>query len=72
VLAAARAAGEPYQVVHFDGHAALTLANAGRRHDALLYARAAPRDAEALGPSAADLTGRARRLIAELEQEPAD
>ena len=51
--------------------AARTLANAGRRHDALLYARAALRDAEAVGPGAADLVGSARRLITALEQEPA-
>jgi tetratricopeptide (TPR) repeat protein len=52
--------------------AALALADAGRRHDALLYARAALRDLEALGPGAATLAGQARQLSTQLEQETAD
>ena len=52
--------------------AAITLMEAGRRHDALLYARAALRDFEAVGPGAASFADQARQLIAELEQEPAD
>ena len=51
---------------------AITLANAGRRHDAMLYARAALRDLETVGPGAATLAGWARRLITQLEQGPAD
>lgn len=50
-------------------NAALTLADTGRRHDALLYARAALRDLEAVGPGAAALAGQARQLITALEQE---
>jgi tetratricopeptide (TPR) repeat protein len=53
-------------------NAALTLANAGRRHDALLYARAALRDFDTVGPGAAARAAQARQLIALLEQEPAD
>ena len=52
-------------------YAALALANAGRRDDAILYARAALRDAEAVGPSAAALAGDARKLITAFEQAPA-
>ena len=52
--------------------AAVALADAGRQHDALLYARAALRDFEAVGPGAADRADRARQLITELEQEPSD
>ena len=52
--------------------AAGTLANAGRQHDALLYARAALRDFEAVGPGAAAQAGQARQLITLLEQESAD
>ena len=52
--------------------AAVTLARSGRQHDALLYARAALRDYEAVGPGAADRAARARQLIALLEQEPPD
>ena len=52
--------------------AAITLAQAGRRHDALLYARAALRDYEAVGPGAAARAGEARQLITLLEQEPPD
>jgi tetratricopeptide (TPR) repeat protein len=48
--------------------AAFALARAGRADDALLYARAALRDHEAVGPSAAGEADRARRLIASLEQ----
>ena len=48
-------------------NAAITLARAGRHHDALLYARAALRDAEAVGPGAADFADQARRLINDLE-----
>jgi tetratricopeptide (TPR) repeat protein len=53
-------------------NAALTLRLAGRHHDAILYARAALRDAETVGTGAAALADKARQLIAELEQEPAD
>jgi tetratricopeptide (TPR) repeat protein len=49
-----------------------TLAAAGRRGDALLYARASLRDLEAVGPGAAVLADRARQLITQIEQEPAD
>jgi hypothetical protein len=52
--------------------AAITLARAGRRHDALLYARAALRDFDAVGPGAAAQANSARQLITELEQEPPD
>jgi tetratricopeptide (TPR) repeat protein len=52
--------------------AAVALMDAGRRHDALLYARAALRDLEAVGPGAAAFADQVRRLIAQLEQEPAD
>ena len=52
--------------------AANTLAQAGRRHDALLYARAALRDLEAVGPGAAALASEVRQLITQLEQEPPD
>ena len=51
--------------------AAITLAIAGRQHDALLYARAALRDFDAVGPGAAARADRARQLITALEQEPA-
>ena len=51
--------------------AAVTLARAGRQHDALLYARAALRDLEAVGPGAAAMAGQVRQLITGLEQEPA-
>ena len=47
--------------------AAITLADAGRRHDALLYARAALRDYEAVGPGAAARADQARQLITRLE-----
>ena len=50
--------------------AAITLANAGRRHDALLYARAALRDYNAVGPGAAAMADQARQLITALEHEP--
>jgi hypothetical protein len=50
---------------------ALTLARAGRRHDALLYARAALRDLQTVGPGAAAEAHRASQLITELEQGPA-
>ena len=53
-------------------NAAITLAGAGRRHDALLYARAALRDLEAVGPGAAARAGQARQLITALEHEPPD
>jgi tetratricopeptide (TPR) repeat protein len=52
-------------------NAALTLAQAGRRQDALLYARAALRDYDAVGPGAASRADQARQLVTELEQEPA-
>jgi tetratricopeptide (TPR) repeat protein len=52
--------------------AAVTLAEAGRQHDALLYARAALRDLEAVGPGAATRASQARRLITALKQEPPD
>ena len=50
-------------------NAAVDLLNAGRRHDAMLYARAALRDYEEAGPGASTKAGEARRLIARLEQE---
>ncbi len=52
-------------------NAALTLAHAGRQHDALLYARAALRDFQAVGIGVADTAERARQFITRLEQEPA-
>jgi hypothetical protein len=52
-------------------NAANVLAGVGRRHDALLYARAALRDLEAVGPGAAALAGHVRQFITELGQEPA-
>jgi len=51
---------------------AVFLMEAGRRDDALLYARAALRDFEAVGPGAASRADQVRQLIAELEHEPAD
>lgn len=51
---------------------ALTLVRAGRNREALLYARAALRDEEAVGPGAAAFAEKIRQLIALLEQEPAD
>jgi tetratricopeptide (TPR) repeat protein len=50
-------------------NAAITLARAGRREDALLYAQAALRDFETLGPGAAAMADQARQLIAQLQQE---
>ena len=52
-------------------NAAITLADAGRNRDALLYAQAALRDFQAVGPGAAADAERARQLITQLEQEPA-
>jgi tetratricopeptide (TPR) repeat protein len=52
-------------------NAAIALAGAGRRHDALLYARAALRDLEALGFGAVPAADGARQLITELGQEAA-
>jgi tetratricopeptide (TPR) repeat protein len=52
-------------------NAALTLARAGRTHDALLYARAALRDFQTLGPGATTNADTAQQLITELEREPA-
>jgi tetratricopeptide (TPR) repeat protein len=51
-------------------NAAAGLARAGRRHDALLFARAALRDFETVGPGAAAKAERTRQLITDLEQEP--
>jgi tetratricopeptide (TPR) repeat protein len=51
-------------------NAALTLARAGRRDDALLYAHAALNDFQALGPGATTNAERARQLIAQLQQDP--
>jgi tetratricopeptide (TPR) repeat protein len=51
-------------------NAALDLARAEQDHDALLYARAALRDFETVGPGAAAFAGQARQLIARLEQDP--
>jgi tetratricopeptide (TPR) repeat protein len=48
--------------------AAITLAQAGRFDDALLYARAALRDYQAVGPSAATDSEQVRQLITQLEQ----
>ena len=50
-------------------NAALSLADAERRQDALLYARAALRDFEVAGRGAAAQADQVRQLIAELEQE---
>ena len=50
--------------------AASALADAGRQHDALLYARAALRDYQAVGPGAAARADSARQLITALEHEP--
>ena len=52
--------------------AAITLMNAGRRSDALLYARAALRDLDTASPGFSAYADKARRLIAHLEQEPPD
>jgi tetratricopeptide (TPR) repeat protein len=49
-------------------NAATTLGQAGRRHDALLYARAALRDFETTGPGAAEPAEEARQFITLLEQ----
>ena len=51
---------------------ALTLAAAGQSDDARLYARAALRDYETVGPGAATQADKARQLIADLEQERPD
>jgi tetratricopeptide (TPR) repeat protein len=48
-------------------NAALALAQAGRRHDALLYARAALRDFQTVGLGAATDAEQTRQLITELE-----
>jgi tetratricopeptide (TPR) repeat protein len=48
-------------------NAALTLAADGRNREALLYAQAALRDFQAVGPGAADMADRAGQLIAQLE-----
>lgn len=50
----------------------LALWHAERHHDALLYAHAALRDYEAVGPSAAAQVDRQRRLIADLERDLPD
>ena len=50
--------------------AAVVLVRGGRRREALLFARAALRDFEAVGPSATANVERARQLIALIEQEP--
>lgn len=51
-------------------NAALALAHGGRSKDALLYARAALRDYEAVGTGAAADAAEARRIITALEQDP--
>jgi tetratricopeptide (TPR) repeat protein len=51
---------------------AVLLAEDGRTSDALQYARAALRNFEQAGPGASDHVGRARQLIADLEQHNAD
>ena len=48
-------------------YVAVALRNAGRRDDAMLYARAALRDVQAVGPGAAALADEIRQLITELE-----
>jgi tetratricopeptide (TPR) repeat protein len=50
-------------------NAAIALASAGRRDDALLYAHAALNDFQALGPGAATQADQTRQLIGFLEQE---
>ncbi len=52
-------------------NAALVLTRAGRNREALLYAQAALRDFEIVGPGAVEFGDLARSLIAQLEQEPA-
>jgi tetratricopeptide (TPR) repeat protein len=49
--------------------ASRALAEAGRRHDALLYARAALRDYETVGPGAAPAADEARQLITDLQRK---
>jgi tetratricopeptide (TPR) repeat protein len=51
--------------------AAIALRRVGRSHDSLLYARAALRDYQAVGPGAATESEQMRLLITQLEQEPA-
>ncbi len=50
-------------------NAAITLADAGRNRDALLYAEAALRDFQAVGPGAAGDAEQARQLITQLGQQ---
>lgn len=59
-----------YLAGNFRYNAALDLQSAGRSNDAVLYARAALRDYESLGPGAAARASAARQLITELEREP--
>ena len=53
-------------------NAAIALADAGRNREALLYAQAALRDFEALGPGAAAAAEQAHQLITQLQQQPPD
>ena len=61
--------GDTYRAGQNRYGAAIALARAGRRHDALLYARAAHRDYQTIGPPAAHQAAQTRDLITQLEQE---
>jgi tetratricopeptide (TPR) repeat protein len=53
-------------------NAAITLRRVGRNREALLYAQAALRDSEAVGPGGAAVAKQTRQLIALLEQKQQD
>jgi tetratricopeptide (TPR) repeat protein len=53
-------------------NAAVALTGAGRNRDALLYAQAALRDFQAVGPGATTAAENTRQLITQLQQEPPD
>jgi tetratricopeptide (TPR) repeat protein len=59
---------QPFLAGEVRFNAAITLADAGRWHDALLYAWAALRDYESVGSGASTNASRTRSLIAGLEQ----
>ena len=67
-IAHKEARGDTYGAGTTRFNIALLLQDAGRRGDALLYARAALNDFEKVGPGAAQVAARARDLITRLER----
>jgi tetratricopeptide (TPR) repeat protein len=61
-----------YRAGHSRRDAALTLTDAGRHREALLYAQAALRDYQAVGPGASTDAEAVRQLIAQLQQDLPD